>query len=100
MKTGKWTAAASLAIAALLAVAPAFGINGHLKDGELLKKIQINVTTSAQVTEILGPPANIAKFPRREVEAWSYFVQQVEFSIEIDSKGVVRSVERIVQYGP
>ena len=74
--------------------------NGYLDSGDQLGKIQVGKTRSQQVTELLGPPANVQKFSRRGVEAWAYFVRGAEFSIEIDSAGVVRSVERVVHYGP
>jgi len=87
-------------LAAALLGPPAWAANGYLDSVQLLDKVRIGETTSQQLTEILGPPANVAKFPRRGVEAWSYFVRGVEYSIEIDAKGIVRSVERIVRYGP
>lgn len=83
----------------------AFG-NGFVKNAELFDKIQIGTTTSKQVTEILGPPRSIAQFPRRGVEAWDYSTlenfskRKVDMSIEIDGNGIVRNVQRIVEYGP
>jgi len=78
----------------------AWAINGYLDSAEQFNKIKFGETTSQQLTEILGPPASVAKYPRRGVENWSYWVRGHQYSIEIDSKGIVRSIERIIQYGP
>jgi outer membrane protein assembly factor BamE (lipoprotein component of BamABCDE complex) len=102
MKTGKWAGIALCAVALLTAGGLAFA-DGLIKSPELLEKIRIGVTTSQQVTEILGPPARIEKFARRNVEAWDYRVQgwgtDSSISIEIDSKGIVSNVQRIVRWG-
>jgi len=94
-----------LALGLLLAGGLALG-KGYIDPPELLDKIQIGVTTSKQVTEILGPPASIAQFPRRGVENWDYSTlepfnkKKTGISIEIDSNGIVRNVLKIIQYGP
>jgi outer membrane protein assembly factor BamE (lipoprotein component of BamABCDE complex) len=103
VKTQLRSAKALVAVALLTAGTLAFA-DGFIKSPELLDKIRIGETTSQQVTEILGRPARVAKFPRREVEAWDYTMRDgakgVEVSIEIDSKGVVRNVQKLVRYGP
>lgn len=103
MRTGKWATMVSFTLGLLLTGGLAFG-KEVLRPVELLNKIQVGVTTSQQVTELLGAPAGIAKYPRRAVEAWQYWVldygSKVEISIEIDSKGVVQSVQRIRHFGP
>lgn len=100
MKPGKWAGMALSAVVFLSAGGLAFA-NGFVKSPELLDKIRIGVTTSQQVTEILGPPARVTKFTRRDVEAWDYrTLRNADISIEIDSKGIVSNVQRIVRYGP
>lgn len=78
----------------------AWAANGHLDSTAQFDKIKIGATTSQQLTEILGPPASVAKYPRRGVEDWGYWVRGAQYSIEIDSQGIVRSIQRIIQYGP
>ena len=87
-------------VVAALFTPAVWSADGYLESTELFAKIKLGETTSQQLTELLGPPASVAKFTRRGVEAWGYWVRGVQYSIEIDSKGVVRSIERIVQYGP
>ena len=105
MTPGKSTAIGTFALGLLLAGGLAFG-RGYINPPELLDKIQIGVTTSKQVMEILGPPASIAQFPRRGVETWDYTTlepfnkKKTGISIEIDGNGIVRNVLRIIQYGP
>jgi outer membrane protein assembly factor BamE (lipoprotein component of BamABCDE complex) len=103
MKTPKFAAIAFFALA-LVAAGGLAAANGFIQSPELLDKIQVGVTTAQQVTEILGPPSRVQQFSRRGVEAWQYWVRDskhnAEISIEIDSKGVVSNIERIVRYGP
>src|SRR5258706_7175030 len=103
MKPKKWAGIGLFAVVSLSAGGLAFA-NGFVKSPELLDKIRIGATTSQQVIEILGPPATVAKFTRRNVEAWDYRVQgwgrNADVSIEIDSKGIVSNVQRIGRYGP
>ena len=103
MRTRKWVRLVLSAVALLTAGGLAFA-DGYIQSPELLDKIKIGVTTSQQVTEILGRPANVHQFPRRQVEAWDYTMRDgakgVEVSIEIDSKGVVTNVQKLVRYGP
>src|SRR5688572_10329516 len=98
MKATK-TIAASFAITILLACQAAVARDGVLAPEEL-QKIQIGKTTSAQLTEIAGKPMNIQRFPRRGVESWTYMMNSAEIAIEIDDKGIVRNVERVVRWGP
>jgi len=86
-------------IVALLGPA-AWAANGYLDSMAQFDKIRIGATTSQQLTEILGPPASVAKYSARGVEDWGYWVRGVQYSIEIDSQGIVRSIQRIIQYGP
>ncbi len=102
MKAGK-RAGIALSAATMLAASVLAFAQGAIKSPELLDRIQVGVTTSQQVTEILGPPARVEKFARRQVEAWDYRIGRgpdANISIEIDSKGVVRNVQRIVYWGP
>ena len=98
MKTMK-TIAASLAVAILLAGQVAVARDGILA-AEELQKIQIGTTTAAQLTEIAGKPMNIQRFTRRGIESWTYIMNSAEIAIEIDDKGVVRSIQRVIHYGP
>ena len=95
--------AASLAAALLLACLSATARDGVIGSDEELRKIQIGTTTSAQVTEIAGKPMRVERFPRKGVESWSYMMQvggrPAEIAIEIDDKGIVRNVERVVRWG-
>lgn len=104
MKSGKWIRMALAALLLLTAGSLAFAADKGLINSDQLAKIQTGVTTAQQVTEILGPPWRIQKFPRRGVEAWDYWIleapKKVEISVEIDSKGVVSNIERVVRYGP
>lgn len=105
MSTGKLGAIGTLVLGLLMAGGLAFG-KGYIDPPELLDKIQIGVTTSKQVTEILGPPESISQFPRRGVETWNYTTKEnfnkkkTGISIEIDASGIVRNVLRIIEYGP
>jgi len=105
MRTARWTAIGMPALGFLLAGGLAIG-DGFVKNPELFDKIQIGTTTSKQVIEILGQPRSVSQFPRRGVEAWDYATlenfskRRVDMSIEIDGSGIVRNVQRIVQYGP
>jgi outer membrane protein assembly factor BamE (lipoprotein component of BamABCDE complex) len=105
MRTATWRAIGLSALGILLAGGLAFG-DGFVKDPALFDKIQIGTTTAKQVTELLGPPRSISQFPRRGVESWDYATlenfskRRVDMSVEIDGKGIVSNVQRIVQYGP
>jgi hypothetical protein len=106
MRRGKWRAIGMFALGLLLAGGHAYGSNGYIMPPELLDKIQIGVTTSKQVSEILGPPASISQFPRRGVETWNYSTleqfnkKKTGISIEIDGGGIVRNIIKVVPYGP
>ena len=105
MRPGKCVSLGILALGLLLAGGLALG-KGYIDPPGLIDKIQIGVTTSKQVTEILGPPASIAQFPRRGVETWDYTTLEAfnkkksGVSIEIDGSGIVRNVIKIPTYGP
>ena len=94
-----------LAVGLLAAAGPVFA-NGYISDSSLLEKIQVGVTTSKQVTEILGPPASVSHYPKRATDDWNYTMREefskypVGITIEIDGSGVVRNVLRLVRYGP
>ena len=94
---------ASLATAILLACQAAVARDGVIGSEEELRKIQVGATTSAQVTQIAGKPMRVERFPRKGVESWSYMMQvggrPAEIAIEIDDKGIVRNVERVVRWG-
>lgn len=105
MRTGRWAAIGAFAIGLLMAGGLAFG-NGYIKDSSLLDKIQVGVTTSKQVTEILGPPASVSNYPRRGIDDWNYTMREefskypVGISVSIDDGGIVRNLQRVVRYGP
>jgi outer membrane protein assembly factor BamE (lipoprotein component of BamABCDE complex) len=102
MKTTK-AFAASLAVAILLASQAALARDGVIASDEELRKIQVGTTTSAEVTQIAGKPMRVERFPRKGVEYWSYMMQvggrPAEIAIEIDDKGIVRNIERVVRWG-
>jgi outer membrane protein assembly factor BamE (lipoprotein component of BamABCDE complex) len=102
-QAGRW-ARSALSAFVLLTAAGLARADGFIKSPELLDKIRAGETTSQQVMEILGKPARVEKFPRRQVEAWGYRMQEwgkpVEISVEIDGKGVVSNVEKLVRWGP
>jgi outer membrane protein assembly factor BamE (lipoprotein component of BamABCDE complex) len=95
---------ASLAAALLLACQVAAARDGVIGSEEELRRIQIGTTTSAQLTEIAGKPMRVERFPRKGVESWSYMMQAggrpAEIAIELDDKGIVRNIERVVRWGP
>jgi outer membrane protein assembly factor BamE (lipoprotein component of BamABCDE complex) len=95
--------AVSLATAILLACQAAVARDGVIASPEELEKVRIGTTTSAQLTEIAGKPMRVERFPRKGVESWSYMMQvggrPAEIAIEIDDKGIVRGVERVVRWG-
>ena len=105
MRTGKWFASGIFAVGLLMAAGVVFG-SGYITDSSLLDKIQVGVTTSKQVTEILGPPASVSQYPRRGIDDWNYTMREefskypVGITIEIDAGGIVRNVLRLVRYGP
>jgi len=105
VRTGKWFANGVFTVVLLMAGGLAFG-NGYIKDSSLLDKIQVGVTTSKQVTEILGPPASVSNYPRRGIDDWNYTMREefskypVGITISIDGGGIVRNVQRLVRYGP
>jgi len=103
MNTTK-TFAASLAAVLLLASQPAAARDGIIDSEEELQKVKIGATTSTQLAEIAGKPMRIERFPRKGVESWSYSMrvggQLAEIAIEIDDKGIVRSIERVKRWGP
>jgi outer membrane protein assembly factor BamE (lipoprotein component of BamABCDE complex) len=105
MKAGKCIGLGTLMLGFLLAGGLA-SASGYIYPSDLVDKIKIGVTTSKQVTEILGPPAGISHFPRRGVETWDYTTlepfnkKKSGISIEIDGSGIVRNVIKIPTYGP
>jgi outer membrane protein assembly factor BamE (lipoprotein component of BamABCDE complex) len=96
-------AIALFAATLLSAGGPAFG-KGEITEPELLDMIKPGVTTAQQMTEILGPPWNVARFPARGVESWDYRLlaggRNVDISIEVGSDGIVRNIQRIQKFGP
>jgi outer membrane protein assembly factor BamE (lipoprotein component of BamABCDE complex) len=105
MRPGKRSAIGLLALGLLLVGGLAFG-KGFIEDSALLDEIKIGATTAKEVAEILGPPGGVSKFERRGVEAWDYQMledfskRKVGVSIEIDGGGIVRNIQRVVEYGP
>ena len=105
MRAEKCVALGMFTLGLSMAGGLAFG-NGYIMPPELVDKIQIGVTTSKQVTEILGPPASVAQFPRRGVVTWDYTTtesfnkKKSGVSIEIDGNGIVRNIVRFNLYGP
>jgi len=81
-----------------------FRQGGYIEKQELLDKIQIGVTTKQQVIELLGPPLRVEDFNRHGVDSLGYWIdnwgKRLNISIDVDAKGVVRNVERLLVYGP
>jgi outer membrane protein assembly factor BamE (lipoprotein component of BamABCDE complex) len=104
MKIGQRYAAALFAIALLLQGLPVVAAGGRIDSPALLDRIQAGKTTAQQVKDILGEPYRIQRFERKGVDSWSYWLdslgERYNVSVEIDDKGVVRTVERIRRYGP
>jgi len=105
MRLEKWSVISTFAIGLLMAAGLVFG-SGYISDSSLLDKIQVGVTTSKQVTEILGPPASVSNYPRRGIDDWNYTMREefskypVSIAISIDDGGIVRNVQKLVRYGP
>lgn len=103
MRTRNWPAIALLAVALLLAGPTAFAKDGYIEKAELSDKIQIGVTTRQQVIELLGEPLRVEDFARSGVDSLGYWIddwgKRLNVSIDLDTSGVVRNVERLPVYG-
>jgi hypothetical protein len=53
------------------------------------------VTTSDEVVKLLGPPANVMKFPSQGIETLEYFsYDRLQISISVGNDGKVRDITR------
>jgi len=68
---------------------------GFIDRLEVLDQIRPGVTTAEQVRTLLGPPANVLKFPSQGIETLEYDSHnQTKISISIGPDGKVRDVVR------
>jgi hypothetical protein len=94
MNTGKRTFL--LAMSSLLfAWGGPLSARGYIESLELLDQIRPGVTTADEVRKLLGPPANIMKFPSQGIESMEYDARgRLNISISIGKDGKVRDVVR------
>ena len=85
----------TLLLAALLAWHAGALSHGNLVSLEPLGKIQLGVTTAAQVRELLGTPARHLRFPARNIEALEYDARGLNISITIGADGKVVDILQI-----
>jgi hypothetical protein len=72
-----------------------FAARGFIESLALLDQIRPGVTTSEEVVKLLGPPANIMKFPSQGIETLEYeSYNRLQISIAIGKDGKVRDVTR------
>jgi hypothetical protein len=60
---------------------------------EYLQKLKPGVSRESDVSDILGPPSSVDKFPRREGDAWTYHAQGIQpqiIVVEFSKEGVVQ----------
>ena len=65
---------------------------------ENLQKLKPGASNENDVRDLLGPPSDVDKFPRRERVAWTYHAQGIEpqiIVVEFSSDGVVRDAYMI-----
>jgi hypothetical protein len=68
---------------------------GFIESLELLDQIRPGVTTTEEVIKLLGPPANVMKFPWQGIESMEYdSYRRLKISIAIGNDGKVRHVLR------
>ena len=99
MKTANGLIAA-LASVVLLASAPALA-RGFIVNPDLLDKIKPGMTAQ-EVEQILGPPRSRSDFSRLGVVSMDYetrvWTDTYDIGVMIGKDGVVREVQRIMQY--
>jgi len=77
---------------------------GFIQSPGLLDKIKIGVTTAQEVEQILGPPASRSDFARVSLISMDYTIagdmgkNRVDVGIMIDKGGIVRDVQKVLQY--
>ncbi|HUN67167.1 MAG TPA: hypothetical protein VMU46_00085 [Burkholderiales bacterium] len=72
-----------------------FAARGFIDKLEILDQIRPGVTTAEEVTKLLGPPANVMKFPSQGIETLEYTsYDRLQISIAIGSDGKVRDITR------
>jgi hypothetical protein len=72
-----------------------FAARGFIDNLALLDQIRPGVTTSEEVVKLLGPPANIMKFPKQGIETMEYdSYDRLKISISIGNDGKVRDITR------
>jgi len=86
-----------LAISAMLLAwgGPSLAARGFIDKLEILDQIRPGVTTADEVVKLLGPPANIMKFPSQGIETMEYqSYDRLNISIAIGKDGKVRDLTR------
>jgi len=77
---------------------------GFIQSPGLLDKIKIGVTTGQEVEQILGPPAGRSDFARVGLVSMDYTIagdmgkNRVDVGIMIDKGGIVRDIQKVLQY--
>jgi hypothetical protein len=85
----------TLLLAGITVPGLALAANGFVDDPGLLDQIRPGATTAEEVNKLLGPPANIQKFPSQGIESMEYGGRgRLMISISIGRDGKVRDVLR------
>jgi len=72
-----------------------YAARGFIESLALLDQIRPGVTTAEEVVKLLGPPANIMKFPSQGIESMEYqSYDRLNISIAIGKDGKVRDITR------
>ena len=94
MDAGKRTLLLTMA-AVLFAWAGTSLARGFIESLALLDQIRPGVTTADEVVKLLGPPANIMRFPSQGIDSMEYdSYDRLKISIAIGNDGKVRDVVR------
>ena len=95
MNTGKRTLLLAMAALLLSWGGLSFAARGFIESLAVLDQIRPGVTTAEEVTKLLGPPANIMKFPSQGIETLEYTsYDRLNISIAIGPDGKVRDITR------
>jgi hypothetical protein len=90
-----------LAVMMLLSGGAALG-KGYIRNAELLDQIKPGTTTSKDVEKLLGAPANVEHFPKRNQSSMDYVIKDwdewVDISVIIGDDGIVREVMRLRRF--
>ena len=94
MHAGKRTLLLLMSAVLLAWGGPSFA-RGFIDALALLDQIRPGVTTADEVTKLLGPPANIMRFPSQGIESMDYdSYNRLKISISIGRDGKVRDIIR------